>query len=155
MDSVSLRLDAPALVWVTARGLKDYGDGTRQAGRAIGPLAIIHPDYAGDIGLLEHEKEHVEQWLLAGALAAALAAIIGSLAALPDAWLAGLAAAGFAAHPLAYALVPAYRLWAEVAAYRVQAGWYVDDRRLLFARFIAERYRLDVSAAEALARLRS
>lgn len=150
-----LRLDPPAILLIAAAGLKDYGDGTRQAGRQIGPLAIIHPDHAGDLGLIAHEQEHVAQWLGTGMIGAALAALGCGLAGAPPFLFAAIVVFGFLGlHHLLYAAVPAYRLWAEVDAYRTQAAWYVDDRRPLFARFIAGRYGLDITADEALARLR-
>ena len=57
---------------------------------------------------------------------------------------------GAAIHPVMYAAFLRYRLWAEVAAYRIQAKHYPDDRRPLFARFIAQHYGIDVSEQEAL-----
>lgn len=151
-----LRLDPPAILLIADVGLKDHGDGTRQAGRQIGPLAIIHPDYAGDLGLIAHEQEHVAQWLGTGMIGAALAGIGCGLAGAPPFWFAAIVAFGFLGlHHALYAAVPAYRLWAELDAYRTQAAWYVDDRRPLFARFLAERYGLGIREAEALARLGS
>ncbi|MDP3650910.1 MAG: hypothetical protein Q8R67_04420 [Rhodoferax sp.] len=61
---------------------------------------------------------------------------------------------GFALHSLLYALVPAYRLWAEVQAYREQLRHYPDDRTELFAGFIAANYRLTVTPEKAEALLR-
>lgn len=45
--------------------------------------------------------------------------------------------------------VPRYKLWSEVQAYKCQAQYYADDRRLLFARFIATKYKLSISATDA------
>lgn len=90
-----------------------------------GPLVFIRPEYRQDIGLLEHERVHVRQWLRTLGL-----------------------------HSLLYAVSKTYRLSAEVEAYREQSRHYPDDRLPLFARAIAEKYGLDISADAALARLR-
>jgi hypothetical protein len=54
-----------------------------------------------------------------------------------------------------YATSKEYRLQAEVEAYREQAKHYTDDRREVFAYFIAHRYGLSVSIADVLAMLRA
>lgn len=152
-----------ATITYTAEGLKDYGDGTRQAGTASLWRIKIHPDFTDDVGLLAHESEHVAQFWRAGLLAALAlllfgmesgAVAVGGLLVHPW-WL--IPGALFGAHPLLYLLVPAYRLWAEVVAYRLQAATRAGDgkdRLPLFAEFLAKRYRLDISQAEALRQLR-
>lgn len=90
-----------------------------------GPLIFIRPEYRQDIGLLEHERVHVRQWLRT----------LGT-------------------HGIWYALSKAYRLRSEAEAYREQARHYPDDRRPLFAEFIAYNYDLDITPEAALARLR-
>lgn len=151
---MDIRFDLPAIVIVTDRGFKDYADGTRQAGRQIGPLALIRTEYAGDLGLIEHEADHVAQWVVTGLAGATLAALAAALVAAADFWFNAWVTFGlFGTHHLLYAIVPAYRLWAEVGAYKKQAMFYVDDRKPLFARFIAQRYRLKVSEAEVMDRL--
>lgn len=62
--------------------------------------------------------------------------------------------AGCALHPIAYLLLPRYRLWAEARAYRIQLKHYPDDRTRLFAGFIATRYNLKISAEKALEALK-
>lgn len=90
------------------------------AGCARGPLIFIRPEYADDRGLLEHEKIHVLQWLRTCGL-----------------------------HSLLYLCSKSYRLKSEVEAYRKQLNYCPDDKRALFAKFIAEDYRLSVSESEA------
>ena len=91
------------------------------AGCARGPFIFIHKKYKDDYGLYKHELEHIKQGFL------------------------GL----FIIHNLLYLLVPSYRLWAEVAAYKEQAKHYQDDRIPLFAAFIAEHYNLKITQQEA------
>lgn len=113
----------------------------------------IRPKYRDDAGIHAHEYEHVRQWYVGVALGA-LAACLMNL--IPSAWAAlwPLAlSAGCALHPLAYLLLPRYRLWAEAAAYRIQLRHYPDDRTRLFAGFIAANYGLGVSVDEAEAAL--
>ena len=56
-------------------------------------------------------------------------------------------------HGLMYKHLDWYRLKCEVACYREQAKHYPDDRRPLFAEFIARDYGLSVSKEEVLRRL--
>jgi hypothetical protein len=99
----------------------NFGVPEGSAGATRGPVIFIRPEKRGDEGLYRHELVHVRQSL------------------------AGL----LVVHALFYALVPPYRLWCEVQAYREQSRYYLEDRIPLFARFIAEKYRLNITAAEA------
>lgn len=91
------------------------------AGRTQGPVIRILERSKNDRGLYEHELLHAKQWWFTLGL-----------------------------HSFLYLLIPAYRLWSEVQAYKEQAKWYADDRRPLFAFFIATRYRLNITQAKAL-----
>jgi hypothetical protein len=91
------------------------------AGCARGPIVFIRPQYKDDKGLLAHENNHVKQWLRT-----------------------------FGLHSWLYILSKSYRLASEVECYRIQASFYEDDRRPLFARYIARSYGLDISEQEAL-----
>ena len=91
------------------------------AGCACGPLIFIRPTYRNDAGLLAHEQEHVKQF-----------------------WRSPFM------HGLRYRFSKPYRLACEVAAYRVQASRYQDDRRPMLAGFIADKYELGITQAEAL-----
>ena len=116
-------------------------------GCANGPVIRVLEKYRNDRGIYQHELTHVLQWLYVGLMACLLiAAAWSQLQTFPVWW----AAIGMVAHSMLYLLVPAYRLWAEVQAYREQAKWYSDDRRALFAEMIATRYGLQVSKARAL-----
>jgi len=89
-------------------------------GMTNGPVIRILKSSKGDLGLYHHELFHVKQWF-----------------------------ATLGLHPLLYLLLPKYRLWSEVKAYKVQLKYSVG-RAPLFASYIATRYNLDVSEAEAL-----
>ena len=87
-------------------------------GCARGFVILIRPQYKdSDRGLLEHEKVHVRQF-----------------------WTGGMIV-----HSLRYLLSKQYRFECEVEAYKEQAEWYPDDRRLKFAGFIARNYGLKVT----------
>ena len=103
----------------------DFGVPQGFAGATRGPVVFIRPSKKVDEGLYRHELTHVKQAFL------------------------GL----FIGHALLYALVPPYRLWCEVQAYRVQLK-YSPGREALFARFIAEKYRLNITAEAAEEMLR-
>lgn len=116
----------------------------------------IRPKYRDDVGIHKHELEHVEQWydcVLIGVLGALFLSYLPELSAWSKMWPFALSA-GCALHPLAYMLLPRYRLWAEARAYRIQASCYPDDRTRLFAGFIAKNYSLNVSIDEAEAAIR-
>lgn len=125
--------------------------GGGKAGESRGPWVRVVESYANDTGLLEHELTHARQWYMA-----ALLALAAALVARENDWVywqyVAYSAPGL--HGLLYLLVPAYKLWAEVEAYKVQMGFYPDDRAPLFAGFIADRYDLDTTQAQALQRLR-
>ena len=93
------------------------------AGTTYGPFIFIKPEYKDDRGLLEHEKEHVKQWLFSIGL-----------------------------HSILYLFSKRYRLWSEVQCYRAQLK-HSPGREELFASFIADRYDLDITKEEALKEL--
>lgn len=120
-------------------------------GDARGPVIRILEKYRNDRGIYEHELVHVKQW--------------AALASLGLLWALGCVGAGYMQyanlgipalilHPLLYTVVPHYKLWSEVQAYREQAKHYADDRRSLFAQFIVESYGLKVTHADVLQLLR-
>jgi len=112
----------------------------------------IRTKYRADAGIHAHEAEHVRQWwmgVLIGMLVA-LALNILPAPAICSVWWPLALSAGAALHPLAYLLLPRYRLWAEARAYRIQATHYPDDRSRLFAGFIASRYGLEITPCETL-----
>lgn len=99
----------------------------RFAGYSYGPIVAIRPACRGDRGLLEHEFVHARQW-----------------------W-RGLGVI----HAARYWLSRAYRLRAEVEAYREQLRWCAspDLAAKQFARFLVDKYDLGVTYDEALALL--
>jgi hypothetical protein len=113
-------------------------------GTANGPYIRIHPKYKDDKGLHQHELEHVKQWWIATIVSAVLLA-------------AGLwhfqeplwgAVGSIGTHGLLYKLIPAYRLWCEVQAHKVQMQ-YSPGKEALFGWRIATKYDLDITADEA------
>lgn len=142
-----------ALILTTDRTLK-----SSQAGTTHGPVVVIRPGYEADHGLLAHELAHVRQFWRYGLAALLVIAGTGLLGAVV--MIAGIeiplhafALLGLLLNPALYALWPEWRFVDEVAAYRAQANFYPDDRRRLFAHFIATRYDLDISEDEAFAEL--
>lgn len=114
----------------------------------------IHPKYRNDSGIHAHEYEHVRQWYV-GVLIGILAAL--TISSIPSAWSVlwpHALIAGCSLHPVAYLLLPRYKLWAEARAYRIQARCYPDDRTRMFSRFIAANYGLAVSVDDAEAAIR-
>lgn len=149
-----IHLSPPALIFTATNTLKSW-----QAGATRGPVIVLRPGTESDSGLLEHELLHAWHWWLYGLLAVALIALAGWVAgdiqiaefAVP-AW--SFAPIGLATNSLLYAWWPEWREAEEIAAYRVQAACYPDDRLPMFAEFLATSYGLDITAAEALQRLR-
>lgn len=97
----------------------------RFGGVVYGPVILIRPQYRQDRGLLEHERVHVEQFYRTLFL-----------------------------YPLIYWLSKKSRLAFEIRAYQEQLQWYPEDRTGLFALFLATKYGLSISVAEAEALLR-
>lgn len=121
-------------------------------GCANGPVIRIRNKYRDDTGIHAHEAEHVRQWylgVLIGVLAAAALALLPQLATWSAWWPVALTS-GLGLHPLAYWLLPGYRLWCEARAYRIQLRHYPDDRSLKFAGYIAKYYRLSITPEAAL-----
>ena len=86
-----------------------------------GPFAFITSSKRDDLGLRRHEEKHIEQfWRYYG-------------------WF-----------PIFYLLSEKFRLKAEVEAYREQLRYYPDDRTELFAWYIANKYRIDITVPEAV-----
>lgn len=120
------------------------------AGRTNGPIIRIDKRYKDDEGLLTHELVHVKQWFtlfLMGVLAA-LIMYFAPTSIDPSFWWVPVLI-GSALHGLMYKFYKGYRLWCEVQAYKEQALYYSDDRRELFAGFIAEHYNLGISKEQA------
>lgn len=127
------------------------------------PIVMVAEGYREDRGLLEHELEHVRQfwagWFAGGLLLGNLLLLaFAADFALPAIGLMALlvVALPVAAHPGLYTMCCSYRLWAEVAAYRVQMR-HPDRHGVCFpieaaaARLLAPVYALELSAQEALA----
>ncbi len=116
----------------------------------------IRPAYKNDVGLHKHELEHVKQWwMFTIPSMVAIFALAHLHYGLPmlDAGLCSLL--GALVYHLAYDMIPAFRLWCEVQAYRVQLRYCATDESARFAKFIATAYGLKVNEAEVLVRLRA
>lgn len=89
-------------------------------GWCFGPLILIRPKYKEDKGLHAHELFHSTQvWLTLGI------------------------------HGILYSMIPKYRYWSEVCAYRRQLK-YSNGAEKHFAKFIATYYKLNVTEEQAL-----
>ena len=119
-------------------------------GTTQGPIIKILPKYKDDIGLLEHEKTHVQQWYFWLAVGLLLGTMLTLLVS-PSLWpLFGLAPF---LHQLLYKLVRPYRCLCEVQAYRKQiaVGGYLSNDFAVAA--LVEKYGLKLSANKARALL--
>jgi hypothetical protein len=106
-------------------------------GRAIGPIIVLRPKYKGtDEGIYQHEVQHVKHWWLFSIVWCSILYFIHPF----------LTPAGIGMYGLLYLLIPEFRLWAEVDCYKKQAKYYLDDRIPRFAKAIAEKYNLFISA---------
>ena len=121
---------------------------------ARGPFIFIRPEKRGDRGLLEHERLHVKQWFVVTAVSIiaylVFAHVVYQHTQFP---VFSITPVFVALNGVIYTVFQRYRLYSEVAAYRVQARYYSDDRRPLFARFICDKYGLSVNYADVLADL--
>lgn len=124
--------------------------GPNTAGESRGPVIRILKEYKDDTGIYKHELLHVKQWLTWSVLSIPLAYVLYNIGRID---FIGLAFLALAIHSTLYKCVPAYRLWAEVEAYKEQAKHYSDDRRALFAEYISAYYNLKITPEDALKRL--
>jgi len=104
----------------------NFGIPKQFAGMTRGPFVFIRPEYKDDIGLLAHEQTHVKQFFRT-----------------------------FFLHGFFYLFSDTYKLNAEVEAFKVQATYYSGDTLPQFAEFIANNYGLNITAEEALTKLRA
>jgi hypothetical protein len=111
----------------------------------------IRPKYRDDKGIHEHEKEHVKQWWLTTILAAVIIGAICYRTGYSYAYM-GFSVSVF---QILYLVIPWFKLQMEVEAYRQQLKHYADDRVPLFAKFIATKYDLKITAEEAEQLLRN
>jgi len=87
-----------------------------QGGAAYGPIIIIREKYKNDKGLHEHELFHAKQW-----------------------WLT------LGTHGIWYKLIPKYRYWSEIWAYRRQVKLNPDQLDH-YVELIKSHYGLTVSS---------
>ena len=120
-------------------------------GTANGPVIRILEKYRDDKGIYWHEVEHVQQWLIGTLIGCTIIAVACRL--IPEIPLQVIIL-GTTLHPLLYKFVPDYRLWAEAQAYKEQAKHYADDRKPLFASYIAKYYGLNIKPETALEMLK-
>lgn len=93
------------------------------SGWCYGPVILIRPKHKNDKGLLEHELFHsIQFWLTLGF------------------------------HGLLHYLIPKYRYWSEIWAYRRQLK-YTIGAETRFAQAISKYYNLNVSEKQALSDL--
>lgn len=116
-------------------------------GEARGLVIRILEKYRHDEGLYQHELLHVKQWFVWSLLSLPVAYVLYKAGHMD---FIGLAVLPLVFHTALYRFVPAYRLWAESEAYKEQAKYYPDDRRPLFAEYLAEYYNLKITKEEAL-----
>lgn len=89
-------------------------------GWCFGPIILIRPKYKDDKGLHVHELFHALQfWLTLGI------------------------------HGILYSMIPKYRYWSEIWAYRRQLK-YSPGAKKWFAKMVSEHYKLDVTEKQAL-----
>jgi hypothetical protein len=97
----------------------------RFSGMTYGPIALIRPHCKDDIGLIEHEKVHIDQWCRT---------------------------LGF--HSFMYLFSKSYKLKAEVEAYKEQIKYYKEDKTKLFAGYLCSNYGFKITLNEAIALLK-
>lgn len=139
--------------WLQTTGQMDVNSN----GKANGPYVRIRTSHKDDRGLIAHEVEgHVAEWWVITLISAIILSAIAyatQLYGLSQLWMA-LPAFSLMIQPL-LRLVKPYKQWSEIRAYRIQlkyppASLDIEYHRDLYARFIAEKYGLDISKEEAL-----
>ena len=116
-------------------------------GCSNGPVIRILEKYRNDKGLHQHELMHVKQWAVWSLLSIPVAYVLYQQGMFDYTALAFLP---MALHSVLYRFVASYRFWCEVEAYKEQAKYYNDDRKPLFAEYIANSYDLPHTTKQAL-----
>lgn len=122
-----------------------YPNLLRQEPAAKGPVIRILEKYRNDRGIYAHEHFHVKQWWGCFSVFAVFAFW---LPIYHNPYWYYLLILGAGAHAALYLIFDEYRLWSEVQAYKKQAQYYADDRRLLFAHYIHTSYNLGDKVTE-------
>lgn len=129
--------------------ITDWGMGYHVGGKANGPIAFIRPRYheSGDLGILNHELNHVKQFYIPFGISIIICGLAFGIFQEYQWWMSLILALGFSSHSLMYKFIPKYRLWSEVACYKIQAKYYADyaERIRLFSTYIVNYYNLKVS----------
>lgn len=113
------------------------------AGQQIWFFIKLRPSVYTNNALTLHELEHVKQWWISTLFALS---IIGSLVwFLPPLWPLLLICP--LVHGLLYSFTAKYRLWAELAAHRVQ--FQAGENKHVLAKNLSGAYRLKLTYTEA------
>lgn len=101
----------------------DFFVPSRFAAITVGFVILIRPKYKDDVGLLEHEKTHVRQFFRHFMFL----------------------------YSFRYTFIKSWRLKYEAEAYQEQLKWSKDKAKdfQLFASFLVEKYRLNISHDQA------
>jgi hypothetical protein len=104
------------------------------------PFVKMNSKHQNDIGLHQHEYEHVKQYLMLGVPAFIITLLLSN-------WFFALLA-GAMAHDLLYTFSTKYRQWSEVSAFKKQLkyGGSID----IAAQKLSSDYGLMISKEEAL-----
>lgn len=106
------------------------------------PFIIINPKFKEDKDLINHEREHVFQWVLCAALTIPLLFV---------SW--GFLLLSIMLHDLLYTFVKHYRQWAEVRAFKAQLKSGKGDINIA-ANLLATDYDLGITVEKAKELLR-
>jgi len=122
-----------------------YSKTLQACGMTKGPIVWIREDMRGNLAVLEHELVHVKQWFAVSMLGLVWAAGCYLLGHMQYAHFGILS---LALHSLLYTLIPAYKQWAEVQAFRTQIKFGGDAYSCATA--LSKDYGLKLSVTSAL-----
>ena len=86
---------------------------------ARGPVIFIRPKHKKDVGIYQHELTHVKQWFCTLGL-----------------------------HSLLYWLVPSYKAWSEIQAFKKQSQYDEQDNVPHYAYTLCKYYGLELNYEE-------
>ncbi len=129
-----------------------FSNKTTIAGTARGPVILIKPNYIDDVGLLQHELNHVKQFWFPVLLSVIPFIAVLFIEETFNSLYLLIIYVGTLIHSLLYRFASKYRLWSEVQSYRIQANYYANKLEKIkkFAIFISTKYQLKISVEEAL-----
>jgi hypothetical protein len=123
----------------------------KNAAETRGFYVKVRNNRKDDIGIHHHEYEHVTQWYIITILSFIFMIFVSCF----NSDLIYFSTICLSVNSILYKMVPSYRLYAEVFAYKTQAKFDSVDNTEKYARFICDNYGLNINKETAIKLIRN